>query len=173
MSGVVCGQGPRQPSRHACLAPTERPCSCCSLTASAGLPAACQLPTACSYKLVGLDINYEDGLEDAAAAASWAQGMAALVAALKAWRPSLLVTVAPFGLVWPAYRQLLQVGVGACRGRHARLLSWRHGSQLWLAGRRRARTPAAHRASRSMPWLDPSSAAGGRRRRLYSVAALC
>lgn len=62
---------------------------------------------------MGLDLNYEEGLEDASAAAAWAQGMASLAAALKAWRPSLLITVAPFGLVWPAYRQLLQASIGS------------------------------------------------------------
>lgn len=61
---------------------------------------------------MGLDINYEEGLEGPAAAASFAQAMAALISALKAWRTSLLITIAPYYEVWQPYRQLLQVGCG-------------------------------------------------------------
>ncbi|PSC68226.1 chitinase 2-like [Micractinium conductrix] len=57
------------------------------------------------YSLVGLDVNYEEGLD----AGGFPEALAALVAQLKAWRPSLLVTVVPFDCVWPHYRQLLQL----------------------------------------------------------------
>lgn len=50
----------------------------------------------------------QEGLD----AGGFPEALAALVAQLKAWRPSLLVTVVPFDCVWPHYRQLLQVGCG-------------------------------------------------------------
>lgn len=57
------------------------------------------------YGLVGLDINYEEGLE----AGGFAPAMAALIAQLKAWRPSLLVTISPYDDVWRHYRELLRL----------------------------------------------------------------
>ncbi|KAL4425041.1 hypothetical protein ABPG77_001819 [Micractinium sp. CCAP 211/92] len=57
------------------------------------------------YGLVGLDINYEEGLD----AGGFAPAMAALVAQLKAWRPTLLVTISPFDDVWHHYRELLRL----------------------------------------------------------------
>lgn len=58
------------------------------------------------YRLVGLDINVEEGLDTGG---GFPEAMAALVAQLKAWRPRLLVTVSPYGEVWSHYRRLLQV----------------------------------------------------------------
>lgn len=66
-------------------------------------------PLLCRYNLVGLDINYEEGL-DGPAGDSFAPAMAGLIERLKAWRPRLLVTIAPFDAVWGRYKQLLQVG---------------------------------------------------------------
>lgn len=60
------------------------------------------------HSLVGLDINYEEGL-DGPAGDSFAPAMAALMARLMAWRPQLLVSVAPFDATWAQYKQLLQV----------------------------------------------------------------
>lgn len=46
--------------------------------------------------------------------------MAALVAQLKAWRPTLLVTISPFDDVWHHYGELLRVGpAGRRAGRQA------------------------------------------------------
>ncbi|KAL4422304.1 hypothetical protein ABPG75_008501 [Micractinium tetrahymenae] len=57
------------------------------------------------FSLVGLDINYEEGLE----ADGFPEAMAALIAQLRAWRPSLLITVSPFDGIWHHYRQLLRL----------------------------------------------------------------
>lgn len=47
----------------------------------------------------------QEGLE----AGGFAPAMAALIAQLKAWRPSLLVTISPYDDVWRHYRELLRV----------------------------------------------------------------
>ncbi|KAI7842444.1 hypothetical protein COHA_004083 [Chlorella ohadii] len=60
------------------------------------------------YNLIGLDINYEEGL-DGPAGDSFAPAMAGLIGRLKAWRPQLLVTIAPFDAVWGRYKKLLQL----------------------------------------------------------------
>lgn len=65
---------------------------------------------------MGLDLNYEEGLEGPAGD-SFAPAMADLIGRLKAWRPQLLVTIAPFDAVWGRYRQLLQAsaaGMARC-----------------------------------------------------------
>lgn len=61
------------------------------------------------YGLCGLDINFEEGLAEGC---GFPEAVADLIARLKAWRPALLVTVAPFDAVWPHYRRLLHVGRG-------------------------------------------------------------
>lgn len=66
------------------------------------------LPLLRRYNLVGLDINYEEGL-DGPAGDSFAPAMAGVIERLKAWRPQLLITIAPFDAVWGHYKQLLQV----------------------------------------------------------------
>lgn len=52
--------------------------------------------------------------------------MADLIARLKAWRPQLLVTIAPFDAVWGRYRQLLQVIAADMAGADASLVSCCH-----------------------------------------------
>lgn len=73
------------------------------------------------YNLVGLDINYEEGLTDSPeAGASFAEAMAALVGRLKAWRPQgLLISVAPYSECWAPYRALLGQA-----GDHIDLINW-------------------------------------------------
>jgi hypothetical protein len=71
------------------------------------------------YRLMGLDINVEEGLDSAG---GFPEAMAALIAHLKAWRPHLLVTVSPYSEIWSHYRRLLQVnnGPAAVIGPHLR-----------------------------------------------------
>ncbi len=58
------------------------------------------------FQLIGLDINIEEGLDEAR---GFPEAMAALIAFLKAWRPSLLITISPFDDTWQHYKPLLQV----------------------------------------------------------------
>jgi hypothetical protein len=58
------------------------------------------------FQLIGLDINIEEGLDEAR---GFPEAMAALIAFLKAWRPSLLITISPFDDTWRHYKPLLQV----------------------------------------------------------------
>ena len=55
----------------------------------------------------------QEGLEQE----GFPEAMAGLIAHLKAWSPGLLVTIAPYYLVWGPYKQLLQVG-GWCTRVH-------------------------------------------------------
>lgn len=48
----------------------------------------------------------QEGLDERG---GFAEAMAALIAQLKAWRASLLVTISPYCATWPHYRQLLQL----------------------------------------------------------------
>ncbi|KAI3424732.1 hypothetical protein D9Q98_008121 [Chlorella vulgaris] len=58
------------------------------------------------FQLIGLDINIEEGLDEAR---GFPEAMAALIAFLKAWRPSLLITISPFDDTWRHYKPLLQL----------------------------------------------------------------
>lgn len=146
---LAAGHAGKVRLRHGGSGPPPK-CRCRPADMAAALPAATR------YGLCGLDINFEEGL-DTPAGAAFPEAMAGLTARLKAWRPTLLVTVAPFDEVWPQYRRLLQVRRGTACG--CLSVDCTRGAVHAVALRpaRPPSPPAARPSLRPAPCLPPTS----------------